>query len=71
MINGKSHLDHYNEFVDNLQTIYLFCYFQVAVVQLKPSNQVFAMKTLNKWEMLKRADVCRVVVKYVTIDKSL
>ncbi|CAF1026594.1 unnamed protein product [Adineta steineri] len=29
---------------------------EVAVVKLKNSDRVFAMKTLNKWEMLKRAD---------------
>ena len=28
----------------------------VAVVKLKNTDRVFAMKTLNKWEMLKRAD---------------
>ncbi|XP_066911652.1 serine/threonine-protein kinase MRCK alpha-like isoform X2 [Clytia hemisphaerica] len=29
---------------------------EVAVVQMKATNQVFAMKTLNKWEMVKRAE---------------
>ncbi|CAG0890751.1 unnamed protein product [Cyprideis torosa] len=29
---------------------------EVAVVTLKGTNEVFAMKTLNKWEMLKRAE---------------
>ncbi|CAF3609549.1 unnamed protein product [Rotaria sp. Silwood1] len=29
---------------------------EVAVVKLKNTDRVFAMKTLNKWEMLKRAD---------------
>uniref|UniRef100_A0A8C8SUJ2 Serine/threonine-protein kinase MRCK alpha n=1 Tax=Pelusios castaneus TaxID=367368 RepID=A0A8C8SUJ2_9SAUR len=33
--------------------IYLF---QVAVVKLKNADKVFAMKILNKWEMLKRAE---------------
>ena len=28
----------------------------MAVVKLKNTDRVFAMKTLNKWEMLKRAD---------------
>ncbi|KAK7815291.1 hypothetical protein U0070_019135, partial [Myodes glareolus] len=28
---------------------------QVAVVKLKNADKVFAMKILNKWEMLKRA----------------
>lgn len=28
----------------------------VSVVKLKNTDRVFAMKTLNKWEMLKRAD---------------
>lgn len=32
-------------------------YFQVAVVKLKNADKVFAMKILNKWEMLKRAEV--------------
>ena len=27
---------------------------EVSVVKLKTTNRVFAMKTLNKWEMLKR-----------------
>ena len=31
--------------------------FQVAVVKMKTTEQVFAMKILNKWEMLKRAEV--------------
>lgn len=31
--------------------------FQVAVVKLKNADKVFAMKILNKWEMLKRAEV--------------
>jgi serine/threonine-protein kinase MRCK len=30
---------------------------QVAVVRLKGTDEVFAMKILNKWEMLKRAEV--------------
>ena len=30
---------------------------QVAVVKLKETGQVYAMKILNKWEMLKRAEV--------------
>ncbi len=30
---------------------------QVAVVKVKSSDKVFAMKILNKWEMLKRAEV--------------
>lgn len=30
---------------------------QVAVVKLKNADKVFAMKILNKWEMLKRAEV--------------
>lgn len=32
-------------------------FFQVAVVKLKNADKVFAMKILNKWEMLKRAEV--------------
>ena len=34
-----------------------FLYFQVAVVKLKSTDRVYAMKILNKWEMLKRAEV--------------
>lgn len=34
-----------------------FFEFQVAVVKLKSTEKVFAMKILNKWEMLKRAEV--------------
>lgn len=30
---------------------------QVAVVRQRDSGQVFAMKMLHKWEMLKRAEV--------------
>lgn len=30
---------------------------QVAVVKMKHTEQVYAMKILNKWEMLKRAEV--------------
>lgn len=30
---------------------------QVAVVKVKNTDKVFAMKILNKWEMLKRAEV--------------
>lgn len=33
-----------------------FVLFLVSVVKLKNTDRVFAMKTLNKWEMLKRAD---------------
>ena len=31
--------------------------FQVAVVKLRNTEEVYAMKILNKWEMLKRAEV--------------
>ena len=31
--------------------------FQVAVVKMKETEKVYAMKILNKWEMLKRAEV--------------
>ena len=34
-----------------------FLHFQVAVVKMKDTDEVFAMKILNKWEMLKRAEV--------------
>lgn len=30
---------------------------QVAVVKVKNADKVFAMKILNKWKMLKRAEV--------------
>lgn len=30
---------------------------EVAVVRAKATGQIFAMKILNKWEMLKRAEV--------------
>lgn len=30
---------------------------QVAVVKMKHTERVYAMKILNKWEMLKRAEV--------------
>lgn len=36
--------------------------FQVSLVKLKSADRVFAMKTLNKWEMLKRAEVCELFV---------
>ena len=32
-------------------------YFQVAVVKMRDTEKVYAMKILNKWEMLKRAEV--------------
>lgn len=31
--------------------------FQVAVVKMKNTERIYAMKILNKWEMLKRAEV--------------
>ena len=31
--------------------------FQVAVVKMRSTEKVYAMKILNKWEMLKRAEV--------------
>lgn len=31
---------------------------QVAVVRMKQTEKVFALKILHKWEMLKRAEVC-------------
>lgn len=51
-------------FFVHLVTLFLGCHhlsmdnlFQVAVVKLKDTEEVFAMKILNKWEMLKRAEV--------------
>lgn len=32
-------------------------FLQVAVVKVRNTDKVFAMKILNKWEMLKRAEV--------------
>ena len=51
---------------------------QVAVVKLKTTGEIYAMKILNKWEMLKRAEV-RIVcktssdnqLKYLITDKRL
>ena len=34
---------------------------EVAVVRAKATGRIYAMKILNKWEMLKRAEVCTVV----------
>lgn len=31
--------------------------FQVAVVKMKQTGQVYAMKIMNKWDMLKRGEV--------------
>ena len=43
--------------------------FQVAVVKLKDTGQVFAMKILNKWEMLKRAEVsCRILHSFLAVQ---
>jgi len=33
-------------------------FLQVAVVKLRNTDEVYAMKILNKWEMLMRAEVC-------------
>lgn len=35
--------------------------FQVAVVKMKCTERIYAMKILNKWEMLKRAEVSNTV----------
>ncbi len=37
--------------------IMFLSFLQVAVVKVKNADKVFAMKILNKWEMLKRAEV--------------
>ena len=34
---------------------------EVAVVRAKATGRIYAMKILNKWEMLKRAEVCTVI----------
>lgn len=44
-------------FIDRM-LMTVFGLFQVTVVRLKSTDRIFAMKTLNKWEMLKRAEVC-------------
>lgn len=36
--------------------------FQVAVVKMKCTERIYAMKILNKWEMLKRAEVSNMVL---------
>ena len=41
---------------DTLDVIGRGSFGEVAVVRMKVTNSVFAMKTLNKWEMLKRAE---------------
>ena len=38
-------------------TLLLSPFLQVAVVKEKTTGNVYAMKILNKWEMLKRAEV--------------
>ena len=40
-----------------MSIIYFAMYFQVAVVKMRDTEKVYAMKILNKWEMLKRAEV--------------
>lgn len=37
---------------------------EVCVVKMKKTDKVFAMKILNKWEMLKRAETACFQVKY-------
>ena len=47
---------------------------EVAVVRAKATGRIYAMKILNKWEMLKRAEVCTVVnslIVSLTWDSSL
>ncbi|XP_057303802.1 serine/threonine-protein kinase MRCK alpha-like [Hydractinia symbiolongicarpus] len=41
---------------DTLNVIGRGAFGEVAVVQMKSTSQIYAMKTLNKWEMLKRAE---------------
>lgn len=36
--------------------------FQVAVVKMKCTERIYAMKILNKWEMLKRAEVSNMLL---------
>lgn len=40
---------------------------EVCVVKMKKTDKVFAMKILNKWEMLKRAETACFQVLYFTI----
>lgn len=44
----------------------VFCYlsYQVAVVKMIEDGEVYAMKTLNKFEMLKRAEVKIIIVQF-------
>lgn len=39
----------------------IYLLFQVAVVKMKCTERIYAMKILNKWEMLKRAEVSNMV----------
>lgn len=43
---------------------------QVAVVKMKHTERVYAMKILNKWEMLKRAEVIIIIIICFTGTRS-
>lgn len=47
-------------------------FYQVAVVKMKHTERVYAMKILNKWEMLKRAEVSFIIIiiLYLTCHHS-
>ncbi|XP_069117855.1 serine/threonine-protein kinase MRCK alpha-like isoform X2 [Argopecten irradians] len=51
----KQYRLHRDDF-DTIRIIGRGAFGEVAVVKLKSTDQVFAMKILNKWEMLKRAE---------------
>ncbi len=42
----------------------MLCVSQVAVVKMKHTERVYAMKILNKWEMLKRAEVSEASLRF-------
>lgn len=37
--------------------VILFCHFQVAVAKMRNTQQVYALKIMNKWDMLRRGEV--------------
>jgi len=52
---------HYRLSRDDFDTVKIIgkgAFGEVAVVRAKATGRIYAMKILNKWEMLKRAEVC-------------
>lgn len=43
---------------DTIKIIGKGAFGEVAVVRARATGRIYAMKILNKWEMLKRAEVC-------------